>query len=241
MLFRSMKKEIQDRFDKGYEIFFGYKQNNELVGYVTLKPFFPGYKHCEVYWLAVKKKYQGKGIGSKLMEFIEKYAKKNKVVIVTGGGHTAREYISALRKEKLNENIYSWVGIATTKLNARLVASYFKKIKKIPNSLKDVKNGLKRSNLVVCGALGFQPGMTSDGDAAQISEYLKADKFINMTNGDGLYNKDPKLKSAKFIPKISFDDFWDIAKNIDFKATFIIRRILVHTTSNPCSLISCFS
>jgi ribosomal protein S18 acetylase RimI-like enzyme len=82
-----MKKKIQARFDKGHEVFFGYKQNDELVGYITLKPFFPGYKHCEVYWLAVKKKCQGQGIGTKLMNFIEKYAKKQgfrKVCVYTG-------------------------------------------------------------------------------------------------------------------------------------------------------------
>ena len=52
-----MKDEVKSRFNDGREIFFGYKQDGELVGYVTLIPFFPGYKHCEVYWLAVKKKY----------------------------------------------------------------------------------------------------------------------------------------------------------------------------------------
>ena len=72
----TMKAGIQSRFEKEHEIFFGYKQNNELVGYIALKPFFPGYKHCEVYWLAVKKKCQGQGIGTKLMEFIENFAKK---------------------------------------------------------------------------------------------------------------------------------------------------------------------
>jgi len=163
---------------------------------------------------------------------IEKFTKKNKAVIVTGGGHTAREYIDALKNNKLNENIYSWVGIATTKLNARLVASYFKKIKKIPDSLKDIKKGLKKSNIIVCGALGFQPGMTSDGDAAQIAEYLKADLFINITNVKGLYNKDPKkFRNAKFIPKISFDDFYDIAKTIRFKAGqhFILDKVAAKT------------
>ncbi len=150
---------------------------------------------------------------------ISRFSKNNKIVIVTGGGHTAREYISALRREKLNENVYSWVGIATTKLNARLIASYFKNIKKIPDSLKEVKNSLRRRNIVVCGALGFQPGMTSDGDAAQIARYLKADMFINVTNVKGLYDKDPKkYKNAKFILKISFDEFWDIAEHIRFEA-----------------------
>lgn len=82
-----MKKDVIKRFDKGYEIFFGYRRDNELIGYVTIKPFFPGYKHCEVYWLAVKKKYQGQRIGKKLMEFIENYAKKKgfrKVCLYTG-------------------------------------------------------------------------------------------------------------------------------------------------------------
>jgi len=82
-----MKKEILSRFTKGHEIFFAYKQNNELVGYVTMIPFFPGHKHCEVYWLAVKKKCQGQGIGTKLMKFIEEYAKKQgfrKVCLYTG-------------------------------------------------------------------------------------------------------------------------------------------------------------
>ena len=84
---KEMKAEIKKRFTKGHELFFGYRINSELVGYVTLKPFFPGYKHCEVYWLAVKKKYQGHGIGTKLMQFIEAYAKKKgfrKVCVYTG-------------------------------------------------------------------------------------------------------------------------------------------------------------
>ena len=56
--------------------FFGLKENNILKGYITLKPFFPGHKHCEIYWLSVRNKFQGQGIGTKLMKFIEKYAKK---------------------------------------------------------------------------------------------------------------------------------------------------------------------
>jgi len=104
---KEIKKGIQNRFDKGHEIFFGYKQNNELIGYVTLKPFFPGYKHCEVYWLAVKKKCQGQGIGSKLMKFIEKYAKKNgfrKVCLYTGQNmKLTRTFYEKLGYKLINE------------------------------------------------------------------------------------------------------------------------------------------
>jgi ribosomal protein S18 acetylase RimI-like enzyme len=104
---KEMKKGIENRFDKCHEIFFGYKKNNELVGYVTLKPFFPGYKHCEVYWLAVKKKCQGQGVGSKLMVFIEKYAKKNgfrKVCVYTAENmRLTRKFYEKLGYKLINE------------------------------------------------------------------------------------------------------------------------------------------
>lgn len=84
---KDMKKEIINRFHKSHEKFFGYKINNELVAYITLKPFFPGHKHCEIYWLAVKKKYQNMGIGTKLINFICNLSKKmnfRKVFVYTG-------------------------------------------------------------------------------------------------------------------------------------------------------------
>ncbi len=74
--FESYKKELIERFNKKHEIFFGYKENGELKGYATLKPFFSGHKHCEIYWIAVKKGYQKQGIGTKLIKFTELYAKK---------------------------------------------------------------------------------------------------------------------------------------------------------------------
>ncbi|MBU4245752.1 MAG: GNAT family N-acetyltransferase [Nanoarchaeota archaeon] len=70
------KTELIERFNRGHELFFGYKENGLLKGYVTLIPFFPGHKHCEVYWLSVRKTFQGKGIGTALMTFIEDYARK---------------------------------------------------------------------------------------------------------------------------------------------------------------------
>jgi uridylate kinase len=43
--------------------------------------------------------------------------------------------------------------------------------------------------------------------------------FINLTDVDGLFDKNPKVyKDATFIPFISFDDFWGIASKIKFKA-----------------------
>ena len=156
----------------------------------------------------------------KFVSLIKKYSKNNKIVIVTGGGITARKYINSLRKDNLNEDIYSLIGIATTKLNARLVNGFFNKIVvDLPDSLNEVKKSLEKNNIVIIGSLGFQPDMTSDGDAAQVAEYIKADLFLNLTNVNGLYNKDPKkFNDAKLVKNIQFDEFYKIAKKIGFKA-----------------------
>ena len=70
------KRELVERFNRGHELFFGYKEDGILKGYATVKPFFPGYKHCEMYWLSVRKAFHGKGIGTALVNFIEEYARK---------------------------------------------------------------------------------------------------------------------------------------------------------------------
>jgi hypothetical protein len=33
-------KELKKRFDEGYEIFYAYKKDDEIIAYSTLKPFF---------------------------------------------------------------------------------------------------------------------------------------------------------------------------------------------------------
>jgi len=101
------KKELTERFNKNQEIFFGFMEDNMIKGYVSLKPFFPGYKHCEVYWLSVRKKYQNRGIGTKLMNFIEKYTKKKgfrKVCLYTNKiMKKTRSFYENLGYKKVNE------------------------------------------------------------------------------------------------------------------------------------------
>lgn len=141
---------------------------------------------------------------------------KYKILIVTGGGKIAREYINALKDK--NGKIRSLIGIGVTKLNAMLVSNFLDSNVIVPDSLNDVARSLSRKNLVVCGALGYREKMTSDGTAADAARYLKADMLVNMTNVKGLYDKDPrKFKNAKFISKISFKDFLKMVNKIKYK------------------------
>ena len=154
----------------------------------------------------------------KFSKMIKKYSKKNKVVIVTGGGSTARDYISSLKKVVNDDYIVSVVGIAATRLNARLVSGVFNTRHKIPESLNEVRNLIRKENLVICGSLGMQKNMTTDGNAAEVAEIIKADYLLNITNILGLYDRHPKYKNAKFIPFISYNKFNKMISKIKFKA-----------------------
>lgn len=154
---------------------------------------------------------------NKFKQIILKNTKKYKFVVVCGGGQTARNYIQGLPEVKNKKLYQTLLGIAATRLNAKFMAYFFQHSTKIPKDMVDIKNLLRKNNVVFCGALRYSKDQTSDSTAAKIARYFNSD-FINLTNVDGLYTKDPKkFKTAKFIQEITHDDFLKIANKIAFK------------------------
>ncbi len=160
----------------------------------------------------------------KLLEQFKKIVNKNKrkykFVVVCGGGSIARKYINALRKRGLPNRILCMAGIAITRLNARFMTYFFGKDANegIPHNMKQVKNLLAKNDIVFCGALRYNVGETSDGTAAKLAVFFESD-FINMTNVPGLYSKNPLTnKNARFIPEISWFDFYKMVNKIKYKA-----------------------
>lgn len=150
----------------------------------------------------------------KFKEIIKSNSGKYKFVIVCGGGSIARKYINALREMGVNEKLQSMSGISATRMNARFMTYFFGEdaSQGIPHDMKKVKSMLLKNNIVFCGALRYEPKQTSDATAAKLANYFKTE-FINMTNVQGLHDKNPKkFKNAKFIPFISWKEF-DIMAN----------------------------
>ncbi len=143
-----------------------------------------------------------------------------KFVVVCGGGSIARKYISLLEKENKTKYQLSQAGIRATRMNALFMMQFFGKEANntLPKDMKEVKDNLKKNNIVFCGALRYVSDSTSDSTAAKLSHYLNS-KFINMTNVSGLYNKNPKTsKNTKLIPFISWKDFEKLANKMKYKA-----------------------
>ena len=149
---------------------------------------------------------------------INRNLRKYKFIVVCGGGSTARKYISALKKTGADEKLQSLSGISATRMNARFMSYFFgiNPFHGVPHTLKTLEKLIKNQNLVFCGALEYKPKQTSDSTAAEIAAHFKAE-FINLTNVDGLHDKNPlKFKNAKFIPKIGWKEFDDMANRIKF-------------------------
>ncbi len=149
----------------------------------------------------------------KFKKVILKNSKKYKFVIVCGGGSIARKYINALREIGMNQVFQSFAGISATRMNTRFMSYFFGQNQEegIPHTINELKNYMKKSSIIFCGALEYNPNQTSDSTAAEISKYLKTD-FINLTNVSGLHDKNPKkYRDAKFIPKISWQGLHKMA------------------------------
>ena len=148
-----------------------------------------------------------------------KNTKNYKFVIACGGGSVARKYISALRKIGLSQKFQSLSGIAATRMNARFM-NYFFKIDAeygIPHTKSTLRKYVKKRDIIFCGALEYNPKQTSDSTAAELAKRYRT-IFINLTNVNGLHDKDPsKFKDAKFIKKISWKDFYTMANKISYK------------------------
>jgi len=148
-----------------------------------------------------------------------KNKEKYKFIVICGGGSIARKYISALRSAGMSEKLQSFAGISATRMNARFVSYFFEQNQErgIPHKIREIRKYIRKYDIVFCGGLEYHSKQTSDSSAASIAKKFRCD-FVNLTNVEGLYNKNPKkFRNAKFIPEISWEDFDKMANEMTFK------------------------
>jgi len=156
-----------------------------------------------------------------------------KLVLVVGGGRTARNYVNAAKGLGANNFELDELGIMATRMNASLL------INSIDNAFPEVLTEVKKSSEIldmgktpVFG--GIMPGFTTDAVAALIAEYLGA-RFINLSNVDGIYTADPSVfPNARMYCELSYGKLLEILTQnamkpsqnliLDLPAAMILRR-----------------
>lgn len=147
-----------------------------------------------------------------LDSFVRKMVKRGrKLVLVTGGGKTARHYIDAASKiHEITDEDLDWLGIHSTRLNAQLLRTFLRDIAN-PKVVKNPNNAPKKMTHPVQIAAGWKPGWSTDYVASRIAKRLDSDLIINMSNIDHVYDSDPRTnKSAKPFEAISWKGYRDM-------------------------------
>ncbi|MCK5320712.1 UMP kinase [Candidatus Parcubacteria bacterium] len=142
-----------------------------------------------------------------------------KFIIITGGGNTARDYQTAAGKvTRLTNDDKDWIGIHSTRLNAHLIKTIFRKyahprINKNPRTKADIREHFRKGEKIMVAA-GWRPGWSTDYVATILAERLGAKTVINLSNIKYVYDKDPKkYQTAKKIKEINWSDFRKIVGN----------------------------
>lgn len=124
-------------------------------------------------------------------------------IVIAGGGSIARLYINFARKLGLDEASLDLLGIAISRLNAKLLIASLGNYAypDVPMSLDDIGRFVESNKIIVSG--GLHPGQSTNATSALIAEKTGASEFINATDVNGIYDSDPrKNNNAQLFEKI---------------------------------------
>ncbi len=154
---------------------------------------------------------RGEGDGpylDKLAGILRRLGRSMPLVVTTGGGRTAREYIRLGRSLGLTEFELDEVGIDVTRLHARLLAGRIgpPTPSRIPTSVSEAVHELHRASPIILG--GTEPGHTTDGVAALLAVRLRAARVVNATDVAGVFDRDPRrAPTAKRFDRLTWKEF----------------------------------
>lgn len=177
-----------------------------------------------------------------LARLLAEESKTRKIFCVTGGGWIARQYINAAREFGAGEEELDLIGIAATRINAQLLIAALSKYTQVPvRPMASVEGTIESSEgykVAVMG--GTYPGHSTDYVGAELAEQVKAARFVNATNVEGVFSADPNVvATAEFYQEIPIDSLikmmgteWKMAGGksvIDGPACTLIKKHRIKT------------
>jgi uridylate kinase len=150
---------------------------------------------------------------------VSRLATEESVGVVVGGGRVAREYIEVARSLGANEVELDDVGVAVTRLNARLLAAALgEAAAPVPaESYETARATMRRGEVAVMG--GVVAGQTTDAVAAALAEYVDADLLVYATSVAGVFSADPATdEDAVRHETLSPSELVDIIADIEMTA-----------------------
>jgi len=184
--------------------------------------------------------------------FKELQSRDHQLVVVCGGGKTARGYQQIARDLGGGPGMLDRIGVLATHMNALLLIIALGEAAddRIFKRANDVKRHFGKRILV---GGGYLPGCSTDYRAALFARAVKADLIVNATDYGGVFDKDPsKHADARQFRSLSFEELEKIIKErfkqmpgdyglFDLKATKLIKRHRIGTVivdgTDPAEII----
>jgi uridylate kinase len=120
----------------------------------------------------------------------------HRVGTVVGGGPVARDYIESARELGGTEVELDQLGIAVTRLNARLLVAALgeRAASTPPDNYDAAREVVRRGTVPVMG--GTEAGHTTDAVATALAEHVDADILVYATSVPGVFDADPSETDA---------------------------------------------
>mgnify|MGYP000569076037 CR=1 FL=1 len=141
------------------------------------------------------------------------------VAAVVGGGSVAREYITSGRALGANEIQLDDLGIAVTRLNARVLAAALgDDAAPVPaETYEEARAALARGEVALMG--GTVGGHTTDAVSAAVAEYVDADRLVYATSVPGVFDADPNTDAdATRFDSLTPGELVDVVAGIEMSA-----------------------
>jgi ribosomal protein S18 acetylase RimI-like enzyme len=110
----SITEWLGPTFKDNINDFYVFEEEQKMLGFISLKKIFSTHKSCEVNYLAVRESFHKKGIGKKLIRFVEEKANSSgfeRIFAYTGEDNLrAQKFYEKIGYLKINEfpGWYSW-------------------------------------------------------------------------------------------------------------------------------------
>lgn len=157
-----------------------------------------------------------RGYADMLAEFADE---GHELGVVVGGGATAREYIQTARELGANEVALDEMGIAVTRLNARLLIAALDEVA-IPTpaeTFEEALTAVRRQEIAVMG--GTVAGHTTDAVGTALAEAINADKLVFATSVPGVYSADPDSDpTAEQFDELTPTELIEVVSKLDVTA-----------------------
>lgn len=158
------------------------------------------------------------GLTRDIAAVLTRASQQRRVLAVVGGGAVARTYIKGARELGAGETALDDIGIAVTRINARVLLAALPRAYPLPPRTFDEAIHASHSfPIVVMG--GTHAGHTTDAVTVMLGDKARSTRVVIATNVDGVYTADPKKDpAAKHLPRLTHEDLVRITSGGDAKA-----------------------